>query len=433
VLRPRSRVPDAADSGRGRRRRRASRSAASPRSVPFMEGSPAEKFSAIADPENQNWVCDTCAVIIVFGLATPQRGLDAVNAHPKASPRHLLQVTVLFGAMDGPPPGFEEGVPPGFEQSYEGEMKLVTTFRKKKYDFKLEGAELSWFDDGDKEGSVSMFDVTAARPSEDSDADDSDEEIELVTEDKTWRMRAEDGDAKAKWLECLSAAVVTAQATQGMTPEQRLEQAGLVYRLPDYGIPWIGEPPRKSYESSAPIKAKPMQDYGLHGSVRKLKICMGWWVKGHKPWKEMKGVHAGAALLDASGAMIDYVDYKKHKSECGAVSWDLNSPPPKPHEVEVGDPPEECEDPEAWAEEEHDRQKAIRKQQKRAAKHWAKKGDDEALKIKFHKLNPAVHYVVPIVSIIKPKYGAMDKLARPFAPLRLCAFAPSRGQTQRCI
>lgn len=303
--------------------------------------------------------------------------------------------------MDG---GAEEGVPPELP-SCEGKMKLVTTFRNKKYDFKLEGAELAWFDDGDREGSISLFDVTAARPSEDSDASSSDEEIEVVTEDKTWRLRAEDGDEKAKWLEALSSAVTIAQATQCMTPEERLEQAGMVYRLPDYGIPWIGEPPRKSFESSPPIKAKPMQDYGLHGSVRKLKICMGWWIKGHKPWKEQNGIHAGAALLDAAGNMIDYVDFRKQKSECGAVSWDPNSPPYKPHEVEVGDPPEECEDPEAWAEEEYNRQKAIRKQQKRAAKHWAKKGDDETIKIKFHKLNPDVHYVVPIVSIIKPKYA----------------------------
>ena len=82
-----------------------------------------------------------------------------------------------------------------------------------------------------------MFDVTAARPSEDSDASDSDEEIELVTEDQTWRLQADDGEEKGKWLEALNAAMTAAQATQGMTPEERLEKAGMVYRLPDYGIP----------------------------------------------------------------------------------------------------------------------------------------------------------------------------------------------------
>jgi|EP01049_Picozoa_sp_SAG25_P002436 hypothetical protein len=156
---------------------------------------------------------------------------------------------------DGPP---EEGVPPE-PPSFEGEMTVVRTMRNKKRDFKLHGAELAWFDDGDKEDSISMFDVSIARPSEDSDADDSDHEIEVVTEEKTWRFRAEDEDEKAKWLEVVNQSVAAAQATQGISPEQRLEEAGMVYRLPDYGVTWIGEPPRKSRESSPPIKAKPMQ------------------------------------------------------------------------------------------------------------------------------------------------------------------------------
>ena len=49
--------------------------------------------------------------------------------------------------------------------------------------------------------------------------------------------------------------------------------------------------------------------------------------------------------------------------------------------------------------------KLQRKADKRIAKHWAKKGDDEILKIKFHKLDPQVMYILPIVSIHKHKYA----------------------------
>ena len=82
------------------------------------------------------------------------------------------------------------------------------------------------------------------------------------------------------------------------------------------------------------------RDYGLHGSVRKLKICMGWWLKGHKPWKEQSACHAGAALLNAAGEMVDFVSHEKHKSECGAVEWDPNSPPHKPHAAATDSDPE---------------------------------------------------------------------------------------------
>ena len=101
--------------------------------------------------------------------------------------------------------------------------------------------------------------------------------------------------------------------------------------------------------------------------------------------------------------MIDMCDFHKKKSLCGAVSWDPNSPPPKPHEIRPGLPPPDCEDAEAWRAMDYARQKAQRKHEKRTAKHWAKKGDDEAIKVKFHKLNSAVHYIVPVVTIIKPK------------------------------
>ena len=268
--------------------------------------------------------------------------------------------------------------------------------------FVLDGAELSYYDDdGDKKGCINIFAATSIRKSVCPSA--KGHEMEIETPDRTWRFRAPSEDEMQAWVRALGASVQSAAATQGLTPQQRLEAAGLVYRLPDYGMPWIGEPPRKSYESSPPVKAKPGQAYGLHGSVRKLKICMGWWIKGHKPWKPQNGVHAGCALLDAAGNMIDMCDFHKKKSLCGAVSWDPNSPPPKPHEIRPGLPPPDCEDAEAWRAMDYARQKAQRKHEKRTAKHWAKKGDDEAIKVKFHKLNSAVHYIVPVVTIIKPK------------------------------
>lgn len=230
-------------------------------------------------------------------------------------------------------------------------------------------------------------------------------EMEIETPNRTWRLRAPSVDDMDLWLRAMQASVASAAATQGMSPSQRLEAAGLVYRLPDYAMPWIGEPPRKSYESSPPVKAKPGQEYGLHGSIRKLKICMGWWIKGHKPWKPQNGIHAGVALLDAAGNMIDMCDFHNKKSQCGGATWDPNSPPPKPHEIHRRQPPPGCEDPVQWAAMDYASQKAQRKLEKRAAKHWAKKGDDEAVKIKFAKLNPAVHYVVPVVTIIKQKYA----------------------------
>eukprot|EP01046_Picozoa_sp_COSAG06_P018983 COSAG06_NODE_1338_length_9815_cov_25.206258_7_plen_67_part_00 len=37
--------------------------------------------------------------------------------------------------------------------------------------------------------------------------------------------------------------------------------------------------------------------------------------------------------------MIDFCDFHKRKSACGGVSWDPNSPPPKPHEIHTRHPP----------------------------------------------------------------------------------------------
>ena len=141
--------------------------------------------------------------------------------------------------------------------------------------FVLEGAELAYFDnDGDKKGSINMFEASSIRKSTCPTA--KGHEMEIETADRTWRFRAASEDELEAWLHALSASMQSAAATQGMTPQERLHAVGLVYRLPDYGVPWIGEPPRKSYESSPPVKAKPGQVYGLHGSIRKLKVCMGW-------------------------------------------------------------------------------------------------------------------------------------------------------------
>jgi hypothetical protein len=268
----------------------------------------------------------------------------------------------------------------------------------------LENGELAYWtgtDKKDKKGAVNLFGASKIRASTAETAPDDGTEIEIETEERTWRLRAENAVESAKWLEAMQTAFTAAKATQGKSPAEMMLEAGLVYRCPDLGIPWLGEPPLKSRMSSKPVKAKPFEVYGLHGSVRKLKICVGWWIKGHKAWKHQNGVHAGLALLAGDGTPLDFVDCRKHKAP--GIEWELNDPPHKPTEVH-DDSHYQQRHPEMW---EHMQQldKTRRKAEKRRAKHWAKKGDDEILKIKFHKLDPAVHYIVPIVSITKPKYA----------------------------
>ena len=129
--------------------------------------------------------------------------------------------------------------------------------------------------------------------------------------------------------------------------------------------------------------------------------------KGHKPWKKQNAVHAGVALLDAGGNLIDWCDYQKR--DAPGIEWEANDCPSKPQRIH---PIQHYE----WmatrggeggpsAEVMMARDQAKRKADKRRAKQWAKKGDDEILTVKFHKLHPTVHFVLPIVSIRKQKYA----------------------------
>lgn len=170
--------------------------------------------------------------------------------------------------------------------------------------FELENGELAYWADDDKDekkGAVNLFSASEIRQSEAPNA--TDEELEIVTDDRTWRMRAESEEDLQEWLSALNTALEAVKATQGKTAEQMLVEAGLVYRCPDLGIPWLGLPPAKASHSSHPVKAKPFEVYGLHGSMRKLKICLGWWIKGHKPWKPQNGIHAGIVLLNSEGCV----------------------------------------------------------------------------------------------------------------------------------
>ena len=77
--------------------------------------------------------------------------------------------------------------------------------------FKLEGAELAYFDeDGDKKGSVNLFHASAIRKSECPTAKGY--EIEIVTPDRTWRFRAPSEDEMNAWLHVLAASVQSAMA-----------------------------------------------------------------------------------------------------------------------------------------------------------------------------------------------------------------------------
>ena len=152
-------------------------------------------------------------------------------------------------------------------------------------------AELAYYDDedrGDRKGAINLYNASEVRTStfESAKKVAKSREMELVTSDRTWRMRAESKEELEAWTELIGGVITRIQKTQGMTPAERIVDAGLSYILPTIdaadhpgvSIPWLGEPPRKSSESSKPVTAQPMEEYGLHGSVRKLKICVGWWL-----------------------------------------------------------------------------------------------------------------------------------------------------------